>query len=142
MSARKSVVEALVFLAFLVSCIPKTAPLTDTPPPAERAPLTATGAPAATEAPFAPTRPSPTLAPIVARLHCPDCAQEGKAIDLLDRPVTGDDPEGGPVVVGQAQHGDAVHILVRGRRGYRLARVQVMGTGLTGWVYPEYVVAP
>ena len=140
MSARKSVVEALVFLAFLVSCIPKTAPLTDTPPPAERAPLTATGAPAATEAPFAPTRPSPTLAPIVARLHCPDCAQEGKAIDLLDRPVTGDDPEGGPVVVGQAQHGDAVHILTWRRSSYAWYRVRVVETGLIGWV-DEYKVA-
>ena len=137
MPASKSVVVVLLFLLILASCAPGTATVTGTPPPTEGATPTATGAPAATKAPFSPTRPPPTMAPIVGRLHCPECAEEGRAIDLFEH-ERGD--EG--VVVGQAQHGDAVHILVRGRRGYRLARVQVMGTGLTGWVYPEYVVAP
>jgi hypothetical protein len=44
--------------------------------------------------------------------------------------------------VGQAQHGDRVYVLVQERRWGRLARVQVIETGLTGWVWSEYVVVP
>ena len=147
MSASKSVVVILLFLAFLVSCAPATAPPTGTLSPTEeaaptqRATPTERAAPTATKSPVTPTRPPPTMAPIVARLHCPECAQEGKAIDLLDHERC--DGSDGCLVVGQAQHGDQVHILTwKGGLSIEKYRVRVVETGLVGWVLPEYVVVP
>ena len=140
MSAGKSAAAALLFLALLVSCAPATVPSADTPPPTEGAPPTATGAPAATKPPPVSTRPPPTIAPVVGRLHCPECAQEGKAIDLFDH---GDCTEALPsLVVGQARHGDQVHVLVWRRHAYSCSRVRVVETGLVGWVQSVYLVVP
>ena len=133
MSSIKSVTVTLVYLALLVSCVPAA--------PTESAKPGATAAPAATSSPMSPTRPPPTMAPIVGRLHCPDCAQEGKAIDLYEHSGCGGlDP---CLVVGQARHGAEVHVLTWSA-GLRIDayRVRVAETGLVGWVLSEHVVIP